>query len=74
MFNGINPIEIHATRYPGLGYANTNPAGKPIWRFIDLHDPGRKASVGPIYNRKRDLLQELDDYAHRVWGYGNESV
>lgn len=68
MHNGTNKITIHRTRYAGLGYANTNPAGKPLWRFVDLHDEGRAASVGAQYQTKDELLADLDRYA-KTWGY-----
>ncbi|MCP3017412.1 hypothetical protein [Cupriavidus basilensis] len=71
MFNGTNPITIHRTRYAGLGYANTNPAGKPLWRVIDLHNDlrnDRNAAVGPLYETKSELLADLDRYA-KTWGY-----
>lgn len=68
MFNGFRDIHIHRTRYAGLGYANTNPAGKPIWRVIDLHDEGRAATVGEQYQTKDELLADLDRYA-KTWGY-----
>jgi hypothetical protein len=68
MYNGINRIHIHSTRYPGLGFANTNPAGTAIWRVIDCHEEGREASVGPQYKTKTELLADLDRYA-KTWGY-----
>ncbi len=67
MFNGTNQIQIHRTRYAGLGYANTNPAGKSLWRVIDLHDD-RNAAVGPLYETKAELLADFDRYA-KTWGY-----
>lgn len=73
MFNGINPITIQRTCYAGLGVANTNPMGRPVWRFIDLHEPGRTAAVGPVYQRKKDLLADLHDYAQTTWGYNNDA-
>lgn len=68
MFNGVNPITIHSTRYIGLGYANTNPAGKAYWRIIDLHECKTERVVGPIYSTKVELLADLDRYA-KTWGY-----
>jgi len=68
MYNGINRIHIQSTRYPGLGFANTNPAGVPNWRVIDCHTEGREAAVGPQYTTKTELLADLDRYA-RTWGY-----
>lgn len=67
MYNGINKITVHATRHKGLGYGNTNPAGKPCWRVIDISDE-RYASVGPIYASKAELLADFDRYA-ATWGY-----
>ena len=69
MYNGVNKIEITRTRFKGLGYANTCPVGKACWRVIDLHQEGREASVGPIYNTKAELLADLERYAKDSWGY-----
>lgn len=68
MYNGFNQIKINQTQYAGLGYANTNPAGKALWRVIDLHDAGRAAAVGPLYASKAELLADLARYA-TTWGY-----
>lgn len=68
LFNGINQIAIHSTRFAGLGYANTNPAGAAVWRVIDRHDAGREAAVGPVYQTKDELLADLSRYAES-WGY-----
>ena len=67
MYNGINKIRIHKTRIPELGYANTNPMGKPMWRVIDLQD-GNEAEVGPQYATKAELLADFTRYA-KSWGY-----
>lgn len=68
LFNGINRIAIQKTRHEGLGFANTNPAGSPVWRVIDLHDAGRAAVVGPMYRSKAELLTDFDRYS-ATWGY-----
>jgi len=69
MQNGINKINLHETRYWGLKYANTNPAGPACWRVIDCHDKDREAAVGPIYASRLELLQDLNRYARETWGY-----
>lgn len=68
LYNGTNQIILHSTQYNGLKYANTNPAGKALWRIIDCHDVGREAPVGPLYASKAELLADLTRYA-TTWGY-----
>lgn len=69
MFNGINQIVMHATRFAGLAFANTNPVGPAVWRVIDKHDVGREAAVGPVYRTREELLADLPRYAADTWGY-----
>ena len=71
LFNGINPIKLHATRYAGLAYANTNPVGAPLWRFVDILDADRAAVVGEQYPTRAELLADLDRYARESWGYSS---
>lgn len=68
MYNGTNKIAVRPTQFAGLGYANTNPAGRPLWRVIDKHDAGREAAVGPQYTTRQELLADLPAYA-KQWGY-----
>ena len=68
LYNGVNKLVVQPTRYAGLRYANTNPAGSPVWRVIDAHDAGRLAAVGPVYQSKAELLADLPRYA-ATWGY-----
>lgn len=67
LYNGVNKLKISATRFADMGYTNSNPAGKALWRFVDLTD-GRLATVGPQYATKDELLSDLESYA-ASWGY-----
>ena len=66
MYNGTNQITITPTRFATLGFANTCPQGKPLWRFVDLSEPGQQAVVGPQYRTRAELLADLEDYATRA--------
>jgi hypothetical protein len=69
LYNGVNKIKLTRTRYAGLAYGNTNPAGTPLWRFVDVHEGEDKArTVGPQYGTKTELLADLERYA-KSWGY-----
>ena len=51
LYNGVNKISIYSTRYDGLKYANTNPAGSPVWRAADGQCPSSfyQGDDGSIY-------------------------
>lgn len=68
LYNGVTRIVLHPTRYAGLRYANTNPAGAPVWRIVDAHEADRAAAVGEVYHSRSELLADLDRYA-KTWGY-----
>lgn len=70
LYNGVNRLTIHASRFAGLGYTNSNPAGVPCWRFVDMHGgEDRAACVGPQYRTRAELLADAARYARDAWGY-----
>lgn len=70
LYNGVNKLVIHQTRFEGLGYTNSNPAGVALWRFVDMHEGEENArTVGQHYPTKTELLADMDRYAKDSWGY-----
>lgn len=68
MYNGINPIKLTMTRFDGLAVANTNPAGKALWRFIDITDPESPAAIGYHYVTKTEIMADLDRFGKDFTG------
>lgn len=42
-----------------IAYANFGPNH---WQHVDCNDPGRKATVGPVYRTKDELLANHEQY------------
>ena len=50
----------HPTRYAELGYWNPS---RGMWRIFATDGGPWRATIGPIYHTKAELLADLDRYA-----------
>lgn len=54
----VNPMKLHATRFPELQYAHLMPG---VWRLIDA---STGQTIGHNYKTRLELLADLERVAH----------